>query len=90
MNEKIEKLEEIVDMQQLHPNCLLLHGIMENEDEHTDDLVLKTVNEKMNIEPSSSDLHRTHCVGQKKESNRKPRVANVKFASYNSRKQVGT
>ena len=90
MNGKIEKLEQIVDMQQLHPKCLLLHSIVKNEDEHTDDLVLKTVNEKMNIEPSSSDLHRTYCVGRKKESNRKPRVASVKFASYNSRKQVGT
>ena len=46
MNEKIEKLEQIVDMQQLHPKCLLLHSIVENEDEHTDDLVLKTLMKK--------------------------------------------
>ena len=38
MNEKIEKLKDF--------NCLLLHGIAENEGENTDDLVLKTVNEK--------------------------------------------
>ena len=38
MNEKIGKLKEF--------NCLLLHGIAENEGENTDDLVLKTVNEK--------------------------------------------
>ena len=39
MNEKIEKLERTVDRQEQHSrrNCLLLHGIAEDERENTDD-----------------------------------------------------
>ena len=46
MNEKIEKLERIVDRQKQYSrrNCLLLHSIAEGECEHTDDLVLETLN----------------------------------------------
>ena len=48
MNEKIEKLERIVDRQEQYSrrNCLLLHGIAEGERENTDKLVLETLNEK--------------------------------------------
>lgn len=37
MNEKIEKLQEIVDRQKQYflCNCLFLHGIAENEGENT-------------------------------------------------------
>ena len=64
MNEKIDKFKEIVDRQEQYTrcNCLLLHVILIS----TDDLILKTVNEKMNIELSSSDLDKTHRIGQKK------------------------
>ena len=42
MNEKVEKLEEIVARQEqyLRRNCLLLHGIADIKGENTDDLVL--------------------------------------------------
>ena len=36
----------------------------------------------------SSNLDRTHRIGRKKESNRKPREVNVKFLSYNTRKRI--
>ena len=44
MNEKIEKLEQIVDRQEQYSrrNCLLLHGIAKNEGENADDSVLQT------------------------------------------------
>ena len=46
MNEKIEKLERIVDRQEQYSrrNCLLLHGIAEDELENTDELILETSN----------------------------------------------
>ena len=48
MNEKIEKLERIVDRQEQysHRNCLLLHVIAKGERENTDELVLQTLNKK--------------------------------------------
>lgn len=69
MNEKIEKLEQIVARQEQYSrrNYLFLHDIAENKDENTDNLILKTVDEKINIELSSSDLDRTHRTGRKKK-----------------------
>ena len=51
MDEKIEKLERIVDRQEQYSrrNCLLLHRIAEGESENTDDLVLETLNEKLHV-----------------------------------------
>ena len=57
MKENIENFGEKADKQKqysLH-DCLLLHSVVENEGENIDDLVLNIVNEKMNIEPPSSD-----------------------------------
>lgn len=42
--------------------CLVLDSIAENEDENNDELVSKTVKEKVNNELSSSGLHRTHHI----------------------------
>ena len=52
LNEKIEKLERIVDRQEQYSrrDCLLLHGIAERERENIDELVLETLNEKMRID----------------------------------------
>ena len=90
MNEKIEKLERIVDTQeqQSRCNCLLLHGIAEGKRENTDELVLETLNEKMRIDLTPSDLDGTHRIGQKKISSKKPRAVIIKFVSYNTRKKI--
>ena len=90
MNEKIEKLERIVDRQEQYSrhNCLLLHGIAESERENTDNLVLETSDKKMHIDLIPSDLDRTHHhTGQKKASNNKPRAVIIKFVSFNTRKR---
>ena len=87
MNEKIENLERIVEKKEQYSrrNCLLLHGTAEGERENTDELVLETLNEKMHIDLTPSDLDRTHCIGQKKASSKKPRAVIIKFVSYNTR-----
>ena len=57
MKENTENFGEKADKQKqysLH-DCLLLHNVVENEDENIDGLFLKIVNGKMNIEPPSSD-----------------------------------
>ena len=47
INEKIKKLERIVDRQKQYScrNCLLLQGIAEGERENTDGLVWETLNQ---------------------------------------------
>ena len=88
MNEKIENLERIVDRQEQYSrrNWLLLHGIAEGEHQNTDELVLETLNKKMHIDLTPSDLDRTHRIRQKKASSKKPRTV-IKFVSYNTRKK---
>ena len=62
MNEKIEKLERIVDRKEQYScsSCFVLYGIVEGEGENTDEPVLETLNEKMHIDLTPSDLDRTH------------------------------
>ena len=90
MNEKIEKLERIVDRQEQYSrcNCLLLHGTAEGKRENTDELVLETLNEKMYIDLTPADLDGTHRIGPKKISSNKPRAVIIKFVSYNTRKNI--
>ena len=98
MNERIEKPERILDRQEQYPhrNCLSLCSIAESECENTDDLVLETLNEKLHVDltlsdldrSTLSDLGRSHGIGQKKASGNKSRAAIVKFVSYNLRKRI--
>ena len=64
-----------------------MYGIAEGELEYTDDLVLETLNEKMHVDVTPSDLDRTHRIGQKKASSNKPRAV-IKFICYNTRKRM--
>ena len=66
----------------------MVHGIVETDDEVTDDLVIETVSTKMNIEISPADLDRTHRIGKKKPGQNEPRPIIVKLNRYNVRKKV--
>ena len=82
-NEKIKELEETIDIlteknksltsdvdeleQYSCRNCMLLHGVQENENENTDDIVLKTMSEELDTEIKENDLDRTHRIGNKQE-----------------------
>ena len=88
INEKIEKLERIVDREEQYSrrNCLLQHSIAESERENTDDLVLETLNKKLHVELTLSDLDTSHRIGQKASSN-KPRAV-IELVRYNTRKKI--
>ena len=90
MNKKVENLETEIDKHEQYSrrNCLLVHGIVETDDEVTDDLVIETVSTKINIEISPADLDRTHRIGKKKPGQNEPRPIIVKLSRYNVRKKV--
>ena len=90
MNKKVENLEIEIDKYEQYSrrNCLLVHGIVETNDEVTDDLVIETVSTKMNIEISLADLDLTHRIGKKKPGQNEPRPIIVKLSRYNVRKKV--
>ena len=68
-------------------NCLLLHGVAENNNESTDDVVMKTIREKMGEEIRDIDIDRTHRIGKAK-SDGKSRPIIIKFVRYNTRNKV--
>ena len=66
----------------------MVHGIVETDDEVTDDLVIETISTKMSIEISSADLDRMHRIGKKKPGQNKPGPIIVKPSGNNVRKKV--
>ena len=97
-NEKMKELEETIDNlteknksltsdvdeleQYSRRNCLLCHGIQENENENTDDIVLKTMSEELDIEIKENDLDRTHRIGNRSRKDYKPCAIIVKYTRY--------
>ena len=103
-NEKIKELEETIDIlteknksltsdvdeleQYSRRNCLLLHGVQENENKNTDDIVLKTMSEELNIEIKENDLVRTHRIGNRNRKDGQPRAIIVKFTCCAIRNKI--
>ena len=59
-----------------------------NENENTDDIVLKTISEELDIEIEENDLDRTHRIGSRNRKEGKPRAIIVKFTRYAVRNKV--
>ena len=103
-NEKIKELEETIDIlteknksltsdvdefeQYSRRNCLLLHVVQENENENTDDIVLKTMSEELDTEIKENDLGRTHRIGNRNKKDGRPRAIIVKFTCYATRNKI--
>ena len=89
MAQKIDKLENLVDREEQYSrrNCLLVHGIAETNDENTDDLVLKTINEKLDVDIAEKEIDRSRRIGREKDGLR-PKPVIVKLTRYNTRKKV--
>ena len=52
LNTSVKNLEnQLVHQKQcLRRNCILIHGITETQDENTDDISLRTINEHLELE----------------------------------------
>ena len=68
----------------------LLHGIKEEQKEDTDDVVIKSLSENLDVELDKKDLGRTHRVGKRNRSDGKAHPIIIKFARYNLRRDVYT
>ena len=64
-----------------------MHGVEEQEQENTDNIVLNVIKEHLDIELSVKDLDRSHRIG-KRNSNSKRRPIMVEFISYNNRREI--
>ena len=81
--QRIDKLEHLVDRQEQYSryNCLLVHGIVETNNENTDDLVLKTINEKLDVDITKNKIDWSHRTGREKDGQR-PRPIIVKLTRF--------
>ena len=89
MRERIELLEKKSDDSEQYSsrNCLLVHGVKEEEHENTDNIVLNVIKEHRDIELSVKDLDRSHRIG-KSNSKSKHLPIIVKFISYNDLREM--
>ena len=67
---------------------MLIHGITETQDENTDNISLRTVNEHLEVELTEKGLDRTHKIGNPKSGNNRARPIIFKFVRYNIRGKV--
>ena len=47
-----------------------MHRIAETNDENTEDLVLKTINEKLDVNTTENEIDRSHRIGRKTDGQR--------------------
>ena len=84
---RIEKLEKLQDRPEQYSrrNCLLVHGIAEEKKEITDEVIINTINETLDLDITLRDLQRTHRIGKPKKAGGKTRPIIVKFVRQNDR-----
>ena len=89
LKERIDLLEKKSDDSEQYSrrNCLLVHGVEEQEQENTDNIVLNVIKEHLDIELLVKDFDRSHRTG-KSNSKSKRRPIIVKFISYNDRRAI--
>ena len=89
LNISVKILENQLDYQEQYSrrNCILIHGITETQDENTDDISLRTINEHLELELPEKELDCTHRIRNPKSINKRPRLIIVKFARCNTRKK---
>ena len=89
LSTKIEKLEKLQDQQEQYSrrNCLLVHGIAEEKEEITDEVIINTLNEKLDLDVTSRVLERTHRIAESKKTRGKT-CPIVKFFRYHDRNRV--
>ena len=87
MAQRTDKLENLVDRREecSRRNCLLVYGLWTLR--NTDDLVLKTINDRLDLDIAENEIDRSHRIGRKKDGQR-PRPIIVKLTRYNTRKKV--
>ena len=65
LNEKVETMDRSLDRHEQYSrrNCLLIHGVKENEKEDTDEVVIEFFEKEMKEKLSANDIDRSHRLG---------------------------
>ena len=86
MSQKNEKLDNLVDQKEQNSqgNCILIYGIVEKNAENTDDIVVKTTNEKLYVLIKENEIDRSRRF-VKKKGGQKPRPIIFNLTKYKIR-----
>ena len=89
LNEKVERMDRSLDRHEQYSrrNCLLIHGVKENEKEDTDEVVIEFFEKEMEEKLSANDIDRSHRLG-KKQTGSRPWPIIIKFARCNVRNVI--
>ena len=62
LNEKVETMDNSLDRHEQYSrrNCLLIHGVKENEKEDSDEVVIEIFEKEMQENVSANDIDRSH------------------------------
>ena len=90
MSNEMKDLKKEVDRQEQYSrrNCLLVHGVKEEQNEDTNKVVIKLIRDNLEEDISLENLDRTHRIGSSRNSNGKTRPIIIKFARYNVHRRV--
>ena len=66
-------------------NCILIHGIKENQNEDTDELVVNKTKSEIDLEISSRDTDCTHRIYVLNKDKNRPII--IKFVRYMDRRR---
>ena len=84
-------MDAVVDRQEQNSrrNCLLVHGIVEETIEDTDEKIINTLQQSMDETLKPEDIDWSHRLAKPKSSkNAKPRPLIVKFVRYNTLNRI--
>ena len=70
LSTKIEKLEKLQGQEEQHSrrNCLLVHVIAEEKEEITNEMIINTLNDKLDLDITLQDIKRTHQIREPKKT----------------------
>ena len=74
LTEKVDKLSSLVGRQKQYSrrNCILIHGVKENQNEDTDEVVINKIKSEMDLDISPRDIDRTHKIGVPTKGKNRP------------------
>ena len=87
MEKEIEQMREQQDEAEQYSrrNCLVFHGLNENEDENTNKIVKGVCEKSLSINLQNGDIDRTHRLGAKRG---RSRGIIIRFTNYDARNRV--
>ena len=73
LSSQVSKLEKQADQEQsiCTRNCLLVHRIKELRGKATDDIIIKTISQNLNIDIAPHDIERSYRISQSRKRGKK-------------------